>query len=79
MGYLILPFILVLSVLGVPTSIEVTREDVIHDPLQKRTTPFFPDQPPSCPICAKVGSPDRILSGRNRKARRTHRSLTGSR
>lgn len=58
LGYLILPFILVLSVLGVPTSIEVTRGDVIHDPLKKRTTPFFPDQPPSCPICAKVGSPD---------------------
>ncbi|EKM78428.1 hypothetical protein AGABI1DRAFT_114712 [Agaricus bisporus var. burnettii JB137-S8] len=49
----IFPFILVLSVLGVPTSVGVVRGNNVHDSIQGRTTPSFPDQPPSCPICAK--------------------------
>ncbi|KAF9444893.1 hypothetical protein P691DRAFT_735810 [Macrolepiota fuliginosa MF-IS2] len=54
---LVLPLLLVLSVvlsvLGVPTSIEGRRETVSENSSQRRTTPFFPDQPPSCPICAQ--------------------------
>jgi hypothetical protein len=57
-GFYLLPFLLVLSVLGVPTpTVQLARESggtATYSALQRRTTPFFPDQPPSCPICAKV-------------------------
>lgn len=63
LAYLVLPFLLVVSVLGVPTSDEGRGGRGSESMLQMRTTPFFPDQPPSCPICAQV-STRRILPGK---------------
>ncbi|KAF5350701.1 hypothetical protein D9756_008751 [Leucocoprinus leucothites] len=40
--------------LGVPTSTIQPEKSVTESALHRRTTPFFPDQPPSCPICAKL-------------------------
>lgn len=65
LGYLILPFLLVLSVFGAPASIGASSENT----LRRRTTPVFPDQPPSCPICAKVSAANILSKGDQRNAR----------